>query len=849
MLNRSRLHATLMLGGLALSMIASPVFAQKADLGLEEIVVTATKRQTNLQETPVAISVMDSKFVADRHIQSLLNLGDGAIPSLRVATFEARQSALTVGIRGIVPFDQNQTARDAGVGVYIDGVYLGRSQGLNAALFDVERIEVLRGPQGSLFGRNTEGGAVSIVTKEPTGEFDGKVNAGFGNYGSYEGQAHVNLPSYSNLSIKLDGVTQKQDATTKNPMEGEYGWNYFDRIGGRMSALWEPTDNFSALLAFDKATDKNTPFYSQLINYNPNGLPVGVYNGTVSSSNVPSLVAPTGSACPCIAPLSPLVFVSGNKRMDSATVGVPQDASVDKTYGFSGTLKYQFADDVELRSITAWRGVDTMQWDNSGGPERTPAFVPGIGTSTAGVPNGLFSRYSLSKLTQDQFSQEFQIVGSVPMFDYVLGVYYFKEDAFEKAATPSTNRWNANGTGYTILSAYAGDGALGPYSATPPNQIIPVNSAYNQGWAEEDWLLGRRSWATTKSYAGFANATWHVTDVLHLTVGARYTKDKRDFFADVVNGVYVPERNIKFNKGTIDPAVTLAWDATDDVNLYGKFSTGYRAGGVNSRSSGTLAFGPEKVKAYEIGAKTDFFDDRVRLNLAGYIMDRTNTQVDFDYVDNTARAGLHTQETLNIADTSKLKGVEAELTVQATDYLTLGASYAYTKVHIPDAPNPLHFTNNGPITVGTTPLCTSFSGATLTANAGTCDRFGFITPVFVVFTPKNAYSVFADYEVAAGFAGDGANFRIHLDTNYAGEQYSFQDESVLTESSLIVNGNITLADIPVSANQTMTLSLWSRNLLDEDHIYRRSNANNATLGAYGNFNAPRTFGATASFDF
>jgi hypothetical protein len=137
---------------------AAPEAAQGSRL--DEIVVTATKRETNLQKTPVAISVIDDKIIADRHIQSLLDLADGGVPSLRVATFEARQSALTIGIRGIVPFDQNQTARDSGVGVYIDGVYLARSQGLNAALFDVQRIEVLKGPQGTLFGRNTEGGAL-----------------------------------------------------------------------------------------------------------------------------------------------------------------------------------------------------------------------------------------------------------------------------------------------------------------------------------------------------------------------------------------------------------------------------------------------------------------------------------------------------------------------------------------------------------------------------------------------------------------------------------------------------------------------------------------------------------------
>src|SRR5258705_6637567 len=164
---------------------------------LEEVVVTATKTETNLQKTPIAISVLSATAMAARHAESLISLQDGAIPSLRVATFEARQSALTIGIRGIVPFDANQTARDQGVGIYLDGVYLGRQQGLNTALLDVERIEVLRGPQGTLFGRNTEGGAVSIITRAPSGVFGGRITGGIGNFGASNGALHLDLPAYA----------------------------------------------------------------------------------------------------------------------------------------------------------------------------------------------------------------------------------------------------------------------------------------------------------------------------------------------------------------------------------------------------------------------------------------------------------------------------------------------------------------------------------------------------------------------------------------------------------------------------------------------------------------------------
>jgi iron complex outermembrane receptor protein len=774
--------------------------------GLTDIVVTAMKRETNLQDTPIAISVVDTAMIADRHVQSLGDLADGGVPSLRVATFEARQSALTIGIRGIVPFDQNQTAREPGVGVYIDGVYLGRSQGLNAALFDVERIEVLKGPQGTLFGRNTEGGALSIVTKAPTGEFDGRASAGFGNYGSYTGQVHLDLPAVANLAIKLDGVMQHQDPTTKDPLAGQIGWNAYNRVGGRASARWTPFDGFTADFSFDKARDENTPFYSQLVNFNPTGLPVGTYVGTQLTNNGANCTAGTN----CIAPLPPLVKVHPD-RQDLADVGVPQQWTVDKTQGFSANLKYHIAPALELRSITAWRTVSTNQYDNSGGPERTPAFTP----------NQKFSRYSLSDLYQSQFSQEFQAVGSIPQLDYVAGLYYFEEQARETAATPSSNQWNADGTGYTIL----------------PSQVFgPINSG-NQGWDENSRFLARGSFAKARSYAVFGQATYSPdwAPAFHLTAGGRYTKDKRDGTLYVVTGTPTNYK-LDYDKARFDPMVTLAFDPAQGIDLYAKYSTGYRAGGANDRSSNFAAFGPETVKSYEIGSKMDLFDRRVRLNLAGYIMDRSGTQIDFDYIDSNIfipgtnlpnpNLNIHTQNTANAAGITKIRGFEADLTVRPVAHLTLGASYAYTYTHVPPTPNP------NPDPVGAAP--------------GTIH--GKLTQVYIVYTPENAASGFIDYEIPVG--GGDTKVRFHLDANYGGPDHSFDSESLLTDSSFIVNGRLALADIPMSDHgQKLTVSVWARNLLDESHIYRVDNANAKTLGYYANFNAPRTFGGEVAVSF
>ena len=812
------------------------------DQGLGAIIVTATKRETNLQKTPIAISVANTQALTDRHANSLLDLGDGSIPSLRVATFEARQSALVIGIRGITPFDANQTARDQGVGTYIDGIYLGRQQGLNTALLDIDRIEVLKGPQGTLFGRNTEGGAVSIITKAPTGVFGVRGHMGVGNYGQREGSLHVDLPAFANFAIKIDGVYQHQDATVKNPLAGQKGWNYHNSVGGRISARWTPVDGLTVDLAYDQAKDENTPNYSQLISYNPNGYNVGTYggaNGTTLLFNGTPCNVVTGAVPnqvttnPCIAPLAPIVVVSGGDRQRTAEIGVPQQPSVDRTNGFTGTVKYKVTPDLELRSITGYRQVGTHQWDNSGGAHRTTFS-----------PNGNFSRYSLSELYQHQFSQEFQAVGNLArQVDYVLGGYYFWEKATELAATPSTNRWNATGTGYIILPETGSGVPQPPFNSgnvtLPGGTTVPA-----QGWDRNYWFIQRDSHAKAKSYALFGQATWTPAgfDILHLTGGLRWTKDKRDGILQTVQG-RTTNFLFTYNKSRVDPMIVAAIDATPDIHLYAKYATGFRAGGANSRSSTFTAFGPEVVKSYEIGSKMDFFDHKARLNLAAYYMRRTGTQTDFDNVDTNRfladgvtpnpTFNLHTEETRNGAGVSKIKGLEADLTVRPIRALTLGLSYAYTDIKNPATPNPF-LPGNPPF------------------------------QVFSVFTPKHAGSAYADLEIPTSIAD--SKLRFHIDANYAGRQYSFQAEPVKTDKSFIVNGRIALADIAVNERSSLlTLAVWGRNLFNETHIYRRSAANSAPvaifangvptgafsytgiLGDYGNFNPPRTYGVELAF--
>ncbi|AOR76710.1 TonB-dependent receptor [Novosphingobium resinovorum] len=825
-------RATLLAGSILASMSASNAWADApaadtaadaaADSGLGDIVVTATKRETNLQETPISINVVNQAALKDRHVQSLYDLADGAVPSLRIATFEARQSALTIGIRGIVPLDANQPAREQGVGIYVDGVYMGRQHGLNAALFDVERVEVLKGPQGTLFGRNTEGGALSIVSKAPTGEFGGRIEGGLGNYGSYNSAIHVDLPKFAGFSVKLDGVLQHQDPTTKNPLEGQAGFNQYHRKGGRVAVRWQPTSTITNDFSYDVARDENTPFYSQLLNYNPNGCVAGTQAAN-AACKLPGTDYTTITGT--VKPLMPGVVVNGDTRMKTADIGVPQQVSVDKTHGFTNTLKWEASPEIEIRSITAWRGVDATQWDNSGGAHRPP-LVSLTSACTQTAPCA-FSRYSLADLRQRQFSQELQAVGTFGKIDYVAGLFYFNEHVSDDAATPNSNGVYLNAAGqpvYTILNSCTGSGGFG--------SDVGCRS------------IDRASEVWSKSYAAYGQLTYNATDKLHVTVGGRYTHDEKKgvlhFSRNVNYDTNPPAASVGYKPldatwNRFNPMATVAYDVTDDMHVYAKYATGYRAGGASSRTSNYQSFNPEDVKSYEVGLKSDFWDHRARFNLAGYIMDRKNSQVDISSIQFVGSSSFNNLVTINAPGITKIRGIEADLTLEPIDGLTLNASYAYTYTKIPPV---------------------------LITAADTAGRSTSVYQQFyIVFTPRNAASGSIDYVLPIG--AQDTKIKFHIDGNYSQATQAFDQFATKNDASLIFNGRISLADIGVGDHK-LTLGVWGRNLFNEQYVFRRDPSNslpgapttNVTVGSisnvlgdYGNFNAPRTFGIDASVAF
>jgi iron complex outermembrane receptor protein len=511
--------------------------------------------------------------------------------------------------------------------------------------------------------------------------------------------------------------------------------------------LWRPSTVFSADYSVDVSNDKTTPYYVQLL-----------AAGTLK--------------------LAPLITLQPD-RADRANVGVPLAWSVGKTYGHGLNLDWKAASHLEVKSITSYRHLTQTQFDN--GEENNSVFTP----------NGTFSRYSLADFYQHQYSEELQLIGDVPQVSYVGGAFYYHENVRDDAWTPNTLRWNATGTDYTVLPV--------PLAATP--------------------FPDRASTAITSSTAVFGQATWTpsiLDEILHLTAGGRYSHDKKtgslylvNGATPTVNGVTAPlPLDKSWNR--FDPLVTLSADVTHDISVYGRWGTGYKAGGANSRSLTYRAFNPESVSTFELGGKTEFLDHHARLNVAAYTGTYKDVQIDFSAIIPGANRG--TVETTNASGTGRIKGVESDFALTPFNGLTLSASYAFADIKLPQAPNPF---------VAGSPLVT----------------------VYPIYTPKHAGSVGIDYTPAAVTP----KLTVHVDGNYATRQYTMTTDPTLSDKGFIVNGRLTLGEIPLNSATGLQVSLWSRNLFDEAHTFVKNF--NAALGRYGIFNEPRTFGIDGTVRF
>jgi iron complex outermembrane receptor protein len=823
---RSLLTATALTGGL----ICTPAFAadpaapdpapaaagqsQDANGGLSEIVVTAQKREENLQKTPISISVMKSEDIANRHIQSLLDLQDGSIPSLRVLPFSGRNFSLVLNIRGVgVLGDSNQPARDAGVGVYIDGVYLGRPQGLNGALYDLDSVEVLKGPQGTLFGRNTEGGALNITTKKPTGKFGLSMTAGVGNFGSYETEGHLNLPEYHNFSVKVDGLITHRDGTIKNTLPGASDFNGYERKGIRAQVKWQPSPEFTALYAFDTVHDDSTVGYMQRV--------------TVGTGFVPA---------PALQP----------DRADTVAYGIPLQPSLGRQHGHTLTLTWDALSHLTLKSISSYRELSQTQWD--GGGMAGAAYVVTAAPNGVAAHDNVDDRYSLANFNQYQYSEELQAVGDIGRVKFVIGGLAYHEHVRDQAQAFNTGYLTSNGT--WVVDLPGPNNLMNNYTVPGTTTALPITNAVTPLYPYVG--VDRASVAETTSYGIFGQATWNpalLEDRFHLTGGLRWTDDHKKGTLLLTNN-YAPLNKdatyqpLKFDATwkRVDPMVNLAIDLSRDIQVYGKWSTGYKSGGANSRSLNYRAFDPETISMFEVGIKSEFLDHHVRFNAAGYTGLYKNQQVDFSvpyYCYSATGAVIScvpgqpvttrtTTNTYNTPEKGRVSGLETELTLAPFRGLTITGAYTYAYVRVGAAVDPYcEPTASGGCVTDPTPRAQQD-----------------------VNTPKHSASGQIDYETSLA----DLTLRGHFDGAWDSGSYGSSTPNAVgiynprSESGIVFNTRLSVGDIALAnSGAVATVSFWVRNLFNEQHLVARSYT--VGTGIYGYFNDPRTFGAQVNVKF
>jgi iron complex outermembrane recepter protein len=724
---------------------------------LEEIVVTAQKREESLQEAPISISVLSGDDLAVRGISNLKDLTAGAIPSVRFAPFFGRASAPALSMRGLSSGDVTQISRDPAFGIYIDGVYLGRVQGLGVDMLDIERMEVLRGPQGTLFGRNAVGGALNIVSRRPTGEFGIRQKVGVSNYDGRTVSTNLDLPSFADISIKLDGLWSERDGWVNNPSQGEWDYSEYRKNGFRLSTLWEPNERFDALYSYDNSRDRSASGYPHIVELTEN--------------------ATTGAI---LTPLPPGWTVDAKDRESRARVGAPLDPSVGEVEGHSINASFSVSDSIEIRSISAWRELDQSQRDQWAGAFRRAIVFPG------GVARpAAFGRYSLAEVWQEQFSQELQILGTYDRLKYVAGLFYFEEKAEDSAAAFQTVIYDPTFT-----------------------EVLPVPFPDTSDLGA--LAGGRASRNEAESQAAFAQATWTppvLEDRLDVTVGLRYTDD------DKKGNLTAPsDIGYTFKSDRWDPAFSVAYAWTDELNTYLRWGRAYRAGGANSRSETFRPFGDEEVVAWEVGAKSEFWDRRARVNVALYTSEYTDQQFTF-----TSPSNPSVTETVNVDEDVTINGAEIDLTVLVLPDLTFNANYAYTDRDKPDVYNP-------------------FRDEFVATNPG--------------FSPKHAASFAVDYDFRPFSVG---LVTAHLDVNTSSGAYtSSLGMDLKTSSYALVNARLTLGELALpNVGGELAVALWGRNLLDKE--YRVFDAQidvpgllAATDTWYGD---PRTYGVELSYRF
>jgi iron complex outermembrane receptor protein len=702
---------------------ASPPAASSAGT-LEEIVVTARRVTERLQDVPQAVSAINQQQLADNHIQSVYDI-KYLVPNL----FQSKTSTLGGGllfIRGIVSQGLPNATLDTRVGIYVDGVYLARPEGINTGMADIAQVEVLKGPQGTLFGRNVTAGALSFTTQSPTGAFGGEVAGNLGNYKQRRFKLVVNTPESHGLSLRFAYNHDEAGGQIVNRVGGvRYGpaqLNTSDiaysqtsnkalhRVDGHendaffFAAHYDGVEKLTVDYKFDYSESNENSQEIQSIGIFPSGpgcVMAGYYLGLPIDQCLGGANTQFNRQGVPVFGTSPTIGALGsynNGVLDTSSVYLNTPLSFDKqrakSLDFSGgalirakghnlTLQYEITPDLSLKSITAYRELTANgQIDTDGQAFRAnPNYFNNILFSPGDVPANAYLCGSCSYNRQEsrQFSEEFQVIGKWGhVADFIGGLYYFSEHTQAQSYYSADFTPNLTyGTPAAFLPAAIQPlfpGGLPGLNAIPPlvpGQPVLLNTG---GFAN-----GEYEHFASESYAPFAHVTIHLTDKLDVAGGARYTVDrKQDHVPASVQAALVrsglvslgTDPRVKYKKFTWDG--TVSYKVTPDINIYNRYATAYLAGGFFN----STGYVPETSWSNEIGMKSEWLDHRVRLNVAAYYQKTTNSQD----TGQTQTGGIYVA---NLPGKLVNKGFEADATVLPIRGLSLNGSVGYAKLKYP----------------------------------------------------------------------------------------------------------------------------------------------------------------------
>ena len=735
---------------------------------MEEVVVTARKREESIQDTPIAVSAFSGAGLEARGITKIDGIA-AITPNMsfdNINTNGGGGSNASVYIRGVGQTDFIPSA-DPGVGIYVDGVYLARSIGSVLDVIDIERIEVLRGPQGTLFGRNTIGGAVSIHTVKPHDEFSAKVRVKVGTDNRQDIAGQVNFPITDNLFANASIASMQQDGFVKNRNTGDDSGDD-DTIAFRGALRWEASDNLTIDISADYSEDDEVgqaqvthSDADKAILFLPGNSPF-THNFTFGSDGDNAAGYPPGGPAgiaygfreynSCDATLENIGGTNASCA-NASTIGLGKDTGTDPNYyeaeiwGVSANIEWQLSDTLTLRSITAYRDLDSeFARDGDSSP-----FLLGVNTDF---------------FEQSQFSQEFQLLGTAfdDGLDWILGAYYFEED----------------GTNFNPVDFHMVD--------------IESGGDFDH-----------------ESIAAFAQGTYHITEALHLTAGIRYTEDTKDFIvkgivqtarpADAPVVVLPPGGRVPLiDNGTTTlesddwtPMVNLAYDWTDGLMVYATYSEGYKGGGVQQRNAGYFGpqaptYDPEFVESYEAGFKYTSDGGNLTLNGAAFFAEYTDIQL-----ETLAPDGVAPQ--LANAGEAEIAGIELEARWSPADTWFIEGAFGWVDAEIVKA-DPESTNSGGPA-----------KGDTLS------------------FVPEYnaALSLIKIFDL-----GNGGTLTPRLDVAWRDDVYFKADNNpdYVQDSHSIVNANVTWT----SPEDKYLVSLYLDNITDEDVVSFAETADSSGAG-------------------